>query len=253
MKFQTFWGGRRISPYEVLCLRSFTSVGHEIDLYTYDLGMPVLPGVTICDANELLSSKEYSENTEYFIGHPGIFSDHFRYKLLYELGGWWIDMDVLLIGTPSCQALCFAYQDENLVNNAIMRFPSHHPTMLSCLLNTARLRKLGGVVWGDTGPNLLTSVLDYYGLLHFAAGKDNYYPLSFMNIFDVFDPEKFDEVKRKLESATFLHLWNVVLTEHGVDKLSELKEGSWLRKEADRLLGKDEWQIWRDWNYKCAL
>jgi len=246
MKFQTFWSGRRISPYEVLCLRSFTGAGHEIDLHTYDPDMPRLPGVTVCNAAELLPQSEYRENVDCFAGHPGVFADHFRYKLLYERGGWWIDTDVMLVGFIREQMPCVGYQDAELVNNAIMHFARRHPVMHDCLNATERLRRIGDVVWGTTGPNLLTEVLTKHGMLHLAAEASDYYPFNFADIGDVFRPKRIDDVRKRLSGATFLHLWNAKISER-TDKFAEPKPGSWLREEADRLLGRGEWRIWQAW------
>lgn len=251
MNFQTFWGGRRITPFEVLCLRSFTSAGHTVDLYTYD-EVPVLPGVTIRNARMVLPQSSYREDS-CFEHHPGVFSDHFRYKLLYEGGGWWIDTDVMLVGEVAKTVWsCFAYQDHERVNNAIMKFAPHDPVMRECLEETIRMRDAGPVEWGDTGPNLLTLKLRRHRLLPLAGRPTEYYPISFDTIRDILNPERMRFVKMKLEGATFLHLWNAVLIRDGVDKLAEPPPGSWLREQADRLLGDGEWKIWQAWSAQHA-
>ena len=34
-RFQTFWHGSPLSPYQQLCLKSFVDHGHELTLYSY--------------------------------------------------------------------------------------------------------------------------------------------------------------------------------------------------------------------------
>ena len=251
MNFQTFWNGR-LTPFEVLCLRSFTNAGHTVDLYTYD-PIPTLPGVTLRDANEILLKSSFQKDSDCFLDHPGIFSDHFRYKLLYERGGWWIDTDVMLIGEiAQTMRSNFAYQDHERVNNAIMKFAPHSPVMRECLEETVRMRDAGPVEWGDTGPNLFTEKLRLHRLLPLAGRPWEYYPISFDTILDIFDSERTWYVQLKLLDATFLHLWNAILIADGVDKMAEPAPGSWLRGQADRLLGDGEWKIWQAWSAQHA-
>lgn len=96
------WVGNKLSSMELLTLKSFTHFGHEFHLWVYEALQNDLPrGVVIRDANEIIPEsgifrRKYDDPT-YNIGKGSIgapFSDLFRYKLLYKLGGWWVDMDV---------------------------------------------------------------------------------------------------------------------------------------------------------------
>ena len=97
--FQSFWHGDALSPYELFCLKSFIDCGYAVDLYTYDVNLVVPAGVRVCDAAELISRKEvFVYQAEGFgKGSPSAFSNHFRYRLLAEKGGWWIDTDVVCL------------------------------------------------------------------------------------------------------------------------------------------------------------
>ena len=96
------WVGKTLSLIELLTLYSFTHHGHIIYLWTYgEIETALPPGVIIQDANLIIPEKEifYKKDKDPVagvgkgsIGAP--FSDLFRYKLLYEYGGWWVDMDV---------------------------------------------------------------------------------------------------------------------------------------------------------------
>lgn len=96
------WVGSELSPLEMLTLLSFVRNGHEFHLWTYDeFRSPVPDGVTLCDAASIIP-KEWVFRRKYddpllgigkgSVGSP--FSDLFRYRLLYEHGGWWTDMDI---------------------------------------------------------------------------------------------------------------------------------------------------------------
>ncbi len=96
------WVGNELSSIELLTLHSFTEHGHEFHLWVYESITNELPkNVILRDANEIIPASEIFrrkyDDPIYKIGKGSIgapFSDLFRYKLLYEFGGWWVDMDV---------------------------------------------------------------------------------------------------------------------------------------------------------------
>lgn len=85
---------------EMLTLHSFVSCGHRFILWTYRPLKQQLPdGVECRDASEIIPEERifrYRKPSQFGHGKgsPAGFSDVFRYKLLYEHGGWWADMDV---------------------------------------------------------------------------------------------------------------------------------------------------------------
>ena len=51
-------------------------------------------GVIIGDANEILDKKYIFKH---WSGNYATFADIFRYKLLYERGDWWVDLDLICL------------------------------------------------------------------------------------------------------------------------------------------------------------
>jgi len=96
----SLWIGEELSFLELLTLKSFVANGHLFHLWTYNPLKTELPkGVVLCDAESVLpKSRVFQYPKEGLIdwgrGSFAGFSDVFRYKLLYEKGGWWVDMDV---------------------------------------------------------------------------------------------------------------------------------------------------------------
>lgn len=94
------WIGRELQSLELLTIKSFLDMGAEFNLWTYkQLKTKIPKEVKLRDANEILKESSifrYPKNTYLGFGGGSFagFSDVFRYKLLYELGGWWTDMDV---------------------------------------------------------------------------------------------------------------------------------------------------------------
>src|SRR5215471_10867912 len=95
------WIGSELSRLEQLTLRSFARFGHEFHLWVYDDIETRLPvNVALRDANKILPRERIfrtaRQDAETGVGKGALppFSDLFRYKLLYEHGGIWADMDV---------------------------------------------------------------------------------------------------------------------------------------------------------------
>lgn len=96
-------GDKKLTNMQLLTLHSFSSMGAEFNLWSYEeIDTKNIKNVKLKDANKIISKKEifkypsemllgFGENS--FVG----FSEIFRYKVLYELGGWWSDMDVVCL------------------------------------------------------------------------------------------------------------------------------------------------------------
>ena len=76
-RFQSFWHGEALSPYELFCLQSFVTCGHDVDLYTYTANLVVPAGVRVCDAASLVSrDRVFVYQAEGFgKGSPSAFSN----------------------------------------------------------------------------------------------------------------------------------------------------------------------------------
>lgn len=94
------WIGKHLSAIELLCIHSFQANGHEFHLWVYDTIETTLPENTIVeDATKIIPREKvfcykYADQFGHGKGSYAGFSDIFRYKLLYDHGGWWVDMDV---------------------------------------------------------------------------------------------------------------------------------------------------------------
>jgi hypothetical protein len=233
--FQSFWHGEALSPYELFCLKSFIDCGYAVDLYTYDVNLVVPAGVRVCDAAELVSPDEvFVYQAEGFgKGSPSAFSNYFRYKLLVEKGGWWIDTDVVCL--TDCIPVVdefFARQDTDFVACGTMYFEPRHPIMLRCLEQAMKLGRT--VKWGDTGPRLLTRVLEECGSLDRAVPASVCYPIHYSQALDVLRPAKTAVLAPRIETSLFLHVWNSMLVHRGVQKTCLPPKGSLLRRWTDK-------------------
>lgn len=133
------WIGKYLSLIELLTIRSFLNQGHTFHLYTYDELYTEIPkGCFIKDANEILPRSaifKYKNKSQYGQGKGSVsgFSDIFRYKLLYDVGGWWVDMDVTCLQyfDFSNEYVFRCHHDMPAVGN-IMKCPKGSKLMLKC-------------------------------------------------------------------------------------------------------------------------
>ena len=93
---QGLWVGGRLSTLERLCIRSFCAHGHEFHLYHYDElhNVPRIDGLRVINGEEILPRTAIFRSRK---GSLAYFSDRFRWELLRQRGGWWMDMDVICV------------------------------------------------------------------------------------------------------------------------------------------------------------
>ena len=104
---QMFWYGAPLSRLERLSVASFLANGHAVDLYAYDDIGAVPHGARMLDAARILPRDALFRHRR--TGSVGLFSDWFRYRLLFERGGIWADCDMVCLqplDVPACGDLC---------------------------------------------------------------------------------------------------------------------------------------------------
>jgi hypothetical protein len=90
---QSLWVGNRLSRMEEKSIKSFLKLGYTFHLYTYEKVKNVPKGTIIKDGNKIMPFDEVFSLKSSFLP----FSDIWRYKLLYEKGGYWVDLDMIAL------------------------------------------------------------------------------------------------------------------------------------------------------------
>jgi Alpha 1,4-glycosyltransferase conserved region len=226
-QFRSFWYRGPLSPYEYLCLKSFVARGHDFTLYSYDK-IDVPKGVKLEDASSVFPEEDvffHKRGPE--AGSVSPFSNWFRYRLLNEFGDWWTDTDVLCLSEEvPLGEICFAYEDELKLNGALLKIPAGHPFSRALLREAYALGK--DPDWAQSGPHLITRVVEKLSLGRFAVPTNRFYPLHFSRALDVLVPDLRDKVKLATQGSYFVHLWNEVLRRAPVLKNVRPPSGSYL-------------------------
>lgn len=230
--FATFWAGRTISAFEAACITSFLAHGYDYTVFSYDTMDNLPDGVRLRDAREITEEP----NVRRFLikGRPSLshFSDLFRYELFKRTDHIWVDTDMLLLrpfDLPSYDEI-IAKEDAAMVCGAIMRLDRHHPNLDALIARTEALRDQD-LVWGATGPRLLTAVLDRQTIMQKAYDPKLFFPVHYNESWKLFLPEYRDECMELCRSAFTTHLWNDRVMKIGVWKRFCPPAGSFLETQ----------------------
>jgi hypothetical protein len=236
---QSLWIGGKLSLVEQLCIKSFIYHGHEFHLYTYGDVTGIPEGTMVKDANEIIPRKEVFM---YSTGTYAIFSDWFRWKLLYEKGNFWVDTDEIcmkpfifdddlifgrerinsvaigVLGFPPKHKVCAFMRDICTDPNIILPYDTTRKK-LTKLRRRLTGRKRHNVGWGEAGgPPGFTAALKHFKLYKHAKPFTYFYPIPHYNWDTAFD-ETFANDPELFSTTYAVHLWNDMMRhKHGFDK-----------------------------------
>jgi len=234
IKTHMFWAYGDFTKLEILCAKSFLKQGFELTVWTYGDLTNAPNQVAIKDARQILSEKEVFLNKR---GSYAGFSDLFRYAVLSELGGLYVDTDVLALKNakylPNSPFLVtertgtkknfknfirtkLGFTKDNRINGNVLYNPSPIKGDLIDLAYHYSLRfPKDKVHWSEIGPNLLTAITRIYP----EHGYKIFGP-EFANDINSNDcPHMLLKPKVNLKSSSFfLHCYNEKWNRQGFDK-----------------------------------
>lgn len=229
---RSFWHGP-FSAYEALCLSSLVAAGIEVELFGEEPRSGVPRGVRWRNAREILDQDVAFYRHEFDGPSPSLHANHFRYALLDTLGGWWIDTDVIFVGKelPAVEVF-LARQSDDELNGAVMRFPAGHPVMRAARERTATV--LDVAQWGDTGPKLVTELLNASAPTTAVAPRESTYAIGADEFQKFLLPAACEEVEARTANSIFVHLWNEMWRKAGIPKTIAPPKGCWLDRMFER-------------------
>jgi len=213
---QGLWIGPELSVMEQLSIASFQQNGHEYHLYVYDDVRNVPPGTLLKDANEILPAArifQYKEQQSY-----AGFANFFRYKLLFERGGWWADTDIVCLqrfdfSEPHVFAteIC---EGQELVTSGIIKAPSGSEAM-GYAWEMCQTKDPTKLRWGETGPKLAQAAVKRYSLQRYVKTASVFCPLGYLDWHKVLEAKSEELLD---EDSYAIHLWNEMWRGAGQDK-----------------------------------
>jgi hypothetical protein len=213
---QGLWIGSDLSAMEQLSIASFLRNGHEYHLYGYDNLGNVPPGTIVKDGREILPASmifQYKEHKSY-----SAFSNFFRYKLLLERGGWWVDTDLVCL-KPFDFAEEYVFSSEKAVDRefinsgAIKAPPASQPVAYAW--ESCQRANPGELMWGEVGPKLMAAAVREFSLEPYVKSYEVFCPIGYSEWLTILEPNC---IRQFPEATHAVHLWNEFWRRNGRDK-----------------------------------
>lgn len=226
------WVGDTLGAVHAACLRSFLRHGHRVVLHSFEAIVDVPRGIELVNAENLMERSEivrYKKN-----GSLALTANIYRYRILQEGLGIYVDCDVFCLRPFPEQKFLFGKESDICINNAVLNVPAEHP-LLDTLIEASndpyfipwwlppkkqrrrRIRKAIGFSvhishqpWGTIGPRLLTRAVERHGLTNQAMPIDVFYPCSFYHTDLLFEPGLSVE-DLVTHRSLGIHLWHSAL------------------------------------------
>jgi len=220
---QSLWIGNRLSNMERMCIASYLHHGHPFHLYTYGPVDAIPEGAALKDANEILPESrifKYANHASY-----AGFANYFRYKLLLDRGGWWVDMDLICLRAfefPDPYVFSTEMETDGAhVNNGVIKAPLHSAAM-EAAWSTCNSLDPKTLFWGQTGPLLLASIVESQSLERYVHPPRVFCPVLLSQWDRILDRnQKWDFP----EQTHAVHLWNEMWRRENQPKDGTYAEG----------------------------
>lgn len=217
---QSLWIGSELSPMESLCINSFLKNGHPFHLYIYDEVSGIPAGTTIFDASTVVSRDrifKYKDNGSY-----AGFSNLFRYRLLLEKGGYWVDTDVVCLKPFEHPDTVFATerikgQKTIKAANCVMRAPAGAELVQFCF-QVADKADPDKLTWGVTGPELLTFAVEKFKAYADLAPPHVFCPVNYWDWRLYIDESAPTDLLAQSDAA---HLWHEMWRRDNLSKYDD--------------------------------
>ena len=205
--------------------------GHDFILYSYD-HVDVPAGVELRDATEFFPrDRVFFYSSGPGAGSVSAFSNVFRYRLLHDRGGWWVDADVVCLSDAVPEAdIVLGWQDRSrdLIGSAVLKLPCEHHLVAELYRMAEKM--WSDVEWGQAGPDLITQLVKREGLEWLVMEASVVYPLAPADAIHALMPAHTGAIWEKASGAAFFHLWNEVLRRSSVLDAVAPPRGSFLHE-----------------------
>lgn len=204
---QSFWIGKELDIFGILTIKSYLLKGYKFDLYVYDDVKNIPTGTNILDAHIILDKNNIFV---YECGGISAFSNMFRYILLYEKGGIWVDMDMICVNNlDTLLQYDYVFSSEtNMcgfkhINVGFIKVPKKSKLMYLCYENCKLLRDSTETLkWGSLGPKLFNRIVKSLKLTKHTMPSKIFCPIYYNNL------DQLTILNTVDNDILCVHLWN---------------------------------------------
>jgi hypothetical protein len=221
MTLNTLWVGPKPSRLVQRCINSLPNSGMDVVLYTYTPAalQPLFPTITVRDASTVLpQSHVFTYNVGPGKGSYAAFANLFRYVLLADAGGWWVDTDVYWL-RPYTNTAPYVLVAEpgktKLLHNGILCVPPKS-ALMATMVERAVATDTRKMAWGTTGSRLLTRTINecYQPLQEYVVDAATFCPIHWA---DVCDRAQYPARIALAPHTVAVHLFNEMWRRNGLD------------------------------------
>ena len=212
-KVGSLWVSGALPPLAVLCVNSWVQAGYSVTLYVYETPSnlhQLRKEVRIEDGEKIVEgpSKIQLDDSKYSLSG---FSNYFRVMMVLKTKEIWLDTDILATGhILELGDLVVGKESSRIVNGAVLGAKDGHPLIerLKAAIEDKGSRKY---LFGDLGPSLITSELKSLKATGLARPVSDFYEIRPYENWKLFSRDHKDEISKRTEKSTFIHLWNDAL------------------------------------------
>ena len=198
----------------------FFQNGHEVHLYVYSDVANIPPGIIVKDGNEILPENMiflYKDHKS-FSG----FSNYFRYKLLLDKGGYWVDTDMVCL-KPFNFFENFVFSSEDIppfdsgnqhINAGVIKIPQNSP-VAQHMFDVCMSKDRKKLKWGEIGPSLVKQTVEKFNLQFFVQDYKVFCPIAGCNWSLLLNPNNDISIG---EDVYGIHLWNEMWRRDNIEK-----------------------------------
>src|SRR6185369_1712606 len=203
----------------------FLHHGHEFHLYLNGACEGTPPGTTTRNCREILPNDPVHRFQKgYGRGSPALFSDLFRFALLLQQGGWWVDLDVIAMkpfkfAGDYVLGMARGSRGHPRVAAGVIHVPRESELMRRCL-DSLRNMDLLRARWGETGPSLLGRMTAGMGMEEAMQPPEVFYPIDAPDFWRCIRP------RQALPDATAVHLWAQLWRHYAINPDGQFSETS---------------------------
>ena len=188
-------------------MASFLANGHKLHIFSYGPLDGVPAEVEVHDASEIVP-KSVAETFRC----PHQLSDFFRIALLYKSGGWYTDLDNVLVKSLDFPELHVFYRDrdEFTISFALSKAPAGSPIMAHCyeFLNSMSREDRENLSWQEIGSDFALGAVEYFQMTNFAKSGRTFDPVEWTNVESVVDPSVEWDLSQSYSVHFFHAIWN---------------------------------------------
>lgn len=228
----SLWIDPKMGELQILCLKSFIANDFEFNLYTYNEIENLPYGVNVKDANEIIDRHLIFKDCK---DSYATFSDWFRVKLLYEIGGWWVDCDTLCIKkfdiiqdyVFATEVFIFDNQEYVRICNAVIKMPRNSVFGKKVLDNISEILNNNdpkSIAWTEIGARILADHIISEQLTTYVVSPHLFCPNNYGDYMELIRNESL-----VIDKKTYaVHLWNKMWEWNNLKPLESLTGNSFL-------------------------